>query len=71
MTREDKKQLEIEIKHIFESGVNELRIYNMVVDFIEKRYESDVISSDCLCYRDDEGMIVLCDKCLKELTGIN
>ena len=45
--------------------------YKKVEDYIEKRYESDVISSDCLCYRDDEGMIVLCDKCLKELTGIN
>jgi hypothetical protein len=38
MSDQDKKQLEYEIRHIFESGENELRIFNMVVDFIEKRY---------------------------------
>jgi hypothetical protein len=37
MTDKDKKQLEHEIRHIFESGENELRIFNMAVDFIEKR----------------------------------
>jgi hypothetical protein len=38
MTDTDKKQLEHEIRQIFESGENELRIFNMVVDFIDKRY---------------------------------
>ncbi len=38
MENKDKSQLMIEIKHIFDSGVNEERIFNMVVDFIKKRY---------------------------------
>lgn len=35
MFNEDKKRLENEIRHIFESGANELRVYEMVVNFIE------------------------------------
>jgi hypothetical protein len=38
MNQKDKEQLELEINHIFESGANEIRIFNMVVDFIEKSY---------------------------------
>jgi len=38
MNQKDKEQLELEINHIFESGANEIRIFNMVVDFIEKNY---------------------------------
>lgn len=37
MTDKDKKQLEYELRHIFESGANELRVYEMVVNFIESR----------------------------------
>lgn len=36
-----------------------------------KLNKSDVISSVCLCYRDDKGMVVLCSNCLKEITGIS
>tara|TARA_R110000737_G_scaffold43404_1_gene63882 strand:+ start:39 stop:236 length:198 start_codon:yes stop_codon:yes gene_type:complete len=35
MTKLQEKQIEREIKHIFESGVNEVRISNMVKVFIE------------------------------------
>ena len=45
MGDKDKKQLEFEIRHIFESGENELRIYDMVVNFIEKRYENPLDKS--------------------------
>lgn len=38
----DKQQLRIEIKHIFDSGANEERVFNMVKDFIEKRYSKRV-----------------------------
>ncbi len=38
MEKIDKEQLELEIKHIFDSGANETRILNMVEDFINKRY---------------------------------
>lgn len=33
-------ELLIEIDHIFESGANEVRIFNMVEEFIKKRYVS-------------------------------
>jgi hypothetical protein len=37
MTQQDKEQLKLEIDHIFESGANEIRIFEMVVNFIESR----------------------------------
>jgi predicted RNA-binding protein with EMAP domain len=38
MKTSDKEQLKAEIDHIFESGANELRIYEMVEKFINKSY---------------------------------
>jgi hypothetical protein len=40
MTEQDEKQLWLEIEHIFDSGANELRVFNMVKSFIEKRYQA-------------------------------
>ena len=40
MNKEDKEQLNIEISHIFESGANHLRIFEMVENFIDKRYKA-------------------------------
>ena len=40
MTEQDKEQLNIEISHIFESGANHLRIFEMVENFIDKRYKA-------------------------------
>ena len=37
MTQQDKEQLKLEIDHIFESGANEIRIFEMVVNFIDNR----------------------------------
>lgn len=39
MTEQDEKQLLLEIEHIFDSGANELRVFNMVKAFVEKRYQ--------------------------------
>ena len=38
---------------------------------INKLNKSDVMSSVCNCYRTDENKIVMCNNCLKELTGID
>lgn len=37
MTEKEKKHLKLEIAHIFESGANEIRIFEMVVNFIDSR----------------------------------
>lgn len=37
MTQQDKEQLKLEIDHIFESGANEIRLFKMVVNFIDRR----------------------------------
>lgn len=37
MTQQEKEQLKLEIDHIFESGANEIRIFEMVVNFIDSR----------------------------------
>lgn len=37
MTQQDKEQLKLEIDHIFESGANEIRVFEMVVNFIDSR----------------------------------
>ena len=49
MTEKDKEQLKAEINHIFESGENEVRFFNMVVDFIDKRYT--LKNPPCGCWR--------------------
>jgi len=40
MTEQDKQQLNLEISHIFESGANHERIFNMVEMFIDRRYKA-------------------------------
>lgn len=51
----------LEIEHIFESGANEIRIFNMIKNFIEKRYHSTVNSScegNCgMNYSDENGCV--------------
>lgn len=49
MTTQDEQSLKNEIQHIFYSGANEIRIFEMVKSFIEKRgqalYIHDVSNS--------------------------
>lgn len=47
MTEQDKEQLNIEISHIFESGANHLRIFEMVENFIDTRYKAINYSRCC------------------------
>ena len=37
LTTKDTKELKLEIDHIFESGANEIRIFQMVKNFIDSR----------------------------------
>jgi len=37
MNEVEKEQLRVEIEHIFDSGANEIRIFEMVKSFIESR----------------------------------
>ncbi len=37
MTEQDKKQLGLEIKHIFDSGANAVRVFETMVRFIDNR----------------------------------
>lgn len=46
MTEQDKEQLKLEIDHIFESGANEIRIIEMVTNFIDSRNAVNKISSN-------------------------
>ena len=57
MTEQDKEQLNIEISHIFESGANHLRIFEMVENFIDKRYKAINYTHSCT---------ELCDECSRE-----
>ena len=41
MTEQDLKQLNIEVQHIFDSGANEIRIIEMVKEFIRRRDEAN------------------------------
>tara|TARA_R110000824_G_scaffold385911_1_gene580351 strand:- start:361 stop:615 length:255 start_codon:yes stop_codon:yes gene_type:complete len=54
MTKEDKEQLNIEVSHIFESGANHLRIFEMVENFIDKRYKA--INYTHCCKSDSEQL---------------
>ena len=60
MTEQDKEQLNIEISHIFESGANHLRIFEMVENFIDKRYKAINYTHCCtqlLCVSDDFNFV--------------
>ena len=39
LTTKDTKELKLEIDHIFESGANEIRIFQMVKNFIDEYNE--------------------------------
>ena len=77
MTQQDKEQLKLEIEHIFESGANEIRIFEMVVNFIDSRNVvnknfvlADVISSVCSCdnvHGEIETKTNYCWYCLKSI----
>ena len=64
MTQQDKEQLKLEIDHIFESGANEIRIFEMVVNFIDSR--NGVNKNFVLA--DVSGMSSLIHHCGNELT---
>jgi hypothetical protein len=55
MTEQDKEQLNIEISHIFESGANHLRIFEMVENFIDNRYKAINYTHCCTELRDKEA----------------
>lgn len=47
MTEQDEKQLKLSIDHIFESGANEIRVFEMVKNFINSNrdiYKSEFAS---------------------------
>jgi hypothetical protein len=68
MTKEDKEQLNIEISHIFESGANHLRIFEMVENFIDKRYKAINYTHSC----ESDSELLFCSDCnidLKKAKG--
>ena len=46
MTDEDKQQLKTEIDYIFNTGANQIRIYDMVINFFNKRNESRILEKE-------------------------
>lgn len=46
MTERDKEELILEIGHIFDSGANHQRVYEMVEMFIDKRYVGQSLHID-------------------------
>ena len=59
MTEQDKEQLNLEISHIFESGANHLRIFEMVENFIDKRYKAINYTHCC----ESDSKLLTCDNC--------
>jgi hypothetical protein len=56
MNKQDQEQLKKEISHIFESDANEIRIFEMVNNFIDKRYVKnhviDYFKCNCTTFRE-------------------
>ena len=75
MDKINEEQLKLEIAHIFDSGANELRVFEMVKNFIDSRNVvnknfvlADVISSVCHFCNGSGKLGTLdeyldCDKC--------
>ena len=73
MNEVEKEQLRVEIEHIFDSGANEIRIFEMVKSFIESRNGINKLPLDsdfCACegVQDLHAMTGECRKCGKECT---
>ena len=70
------EQLELEVQHIFDSGANEVRVYNMIQAFIEKRGKALFIPIVVNCkhenytpYYGKEGELMekRCDDCGQDI----
>jgi hypothetical protein len=82
MDKINEEQLKLEIAHIFDSGANELRVFEMVKNFIDSRNVVNknfvlaaVISSVCDCephtfyeWEKDENKCSQCGKKIYEQT---
>ena len=63
MTEQDKKQLQFEIDCIFESGANEIRIFEMVERFIKQRSLINTLPIDVVIpFPTEEEIEVSADK---------
>jgi len=54
MDKVNEEQLKLEINHIFESGANEIRVFEMVKNFIDRRYSNNFVerfSSDGVFFK--------------------
>ena len=65
MTEQDKKQLQFEIDCIFESGANEIRIFEMVKLFIEQRSLINTLPIDVVsdCCNSKVSPLYVCKRC--------
>jgi hypothetical protein len=72
ITKKDEKDLKSEIQHIFDSGANEVRVFEMVKTFINSRYKPRFLEpEDCdhSNYRTGHSPFVacICNDCGEEL----
>ena len=56
MERKDRIQLMNEIQHIFDSGANEIRIYDMVVSFMDRRKQEYIDQWENIKQRIENGV---------------
>ncbi len=54
LTTKDTKELKLEIDHIFESGANEIRILQMVKNFIDSRNAETNVSKITTKYTEED-----------------
>jgi hypothetical protein len=54
MTEQESKDLKMEIQHIFDSGANEMRIFNMIEMFLDRRDEAINYTHCCTELNTDE-----------------
>ena len=47
MTEQESKDLKMEIQHIFDSGANEMRIFNMIEMFLDRRDKAINYTHSC------------------------
>ena len=54
MTEQESKDLKMEIHHIFDSGANEMRIFNMIEMFLDRRDKAINYTHSCEELKDKE-----------------
>tara|TARA_R110002153_G_scaffold242921_1_gene398171 strand:- start:787 stop:1014 length:228 start_codon:yes stop_codon:yes gene_type:complete len=70
MTEQESKDLKMEIHHIFDSGANEMRIFNMIEMFLDRRDEAINYTHCCTELKTEQECYKTGKTCMYKCKGL-